>query len=61
MNRLYDLWEAPDANGVRGILALAAQEPEFQQVEGQHSQREGHTGEDRQPPVAAKQAACLSA
>lgn len=30
LNRLYDLWEVPDANGVRGILALAGQEPEFQ-------------------------------
>lgn len=31
LNRLYDLWEMPDANHVRSVLALAAQEPEFRQ------------------------------
>ena len=31
LNKLYDLWEVPDANGVRSILALAAQEPEFRE------------------------------
>ncbi len=29
LNRLYDLWEVPDANGVQGVLALAQREPEF--------------------------------
>lgn len=31
LNRLYDIWEMPDANHVRSVLALAAQEPEFRQ------------------------------
>ncbi|MCC6383069.1 MAG: NIPSNAP family protein [Dehalococcoidia bacterium] len=30
LNRVYDLWEMPDANAVRGVLGLAALDPEFQ-------------------------------
>jgi hypothetical protein len=31
LNKVYDLWEMPDANSVRSVLALAAQEPEFRE------------------------------
>jgi hypothetical protein len=29
LNRCYDLWEIPDANGVRSVLDRARQDPEF--------------------------------
>ena len=31
LNKCYDLWEVPDANGVRSVLGLASQDPEWQQ------------------------------
>ena len=31
LNKVYDLWEMPDANAISSVLALAGQEPEFQQ------------------------------
>ncbi len=31
LNRCYDVWEVPDANGVGSILALASAEPEFRE------------------------------
>ena len=31
LNKIYDLWEMPDANAVSSVLALAGQEPEFQE------------------------------
>jgi len=31
LNTVHDLWELPDANSVRSVLALAAQDPEFRQ------------------------------
>jgi len=31
LNRCYDLWEIPDANGVRSVLDLAGEEPEFRE------------------------------
>lgn len=31
LNRCYDLWEIPDANGVQSVLELAGQEPDFRQ------------------------------
>ena len=31
LNRCYDLWEIPDANGVESVLALAQREPEFRE------------------------------
>ena len=31
LNKIYDLWEMPDANAVSSVLALASQEPEFQE------------------------------
>lgn len=31
LNRLYDLWEVPDATHVESVLQLAGQEPEFRE------------------------------
>ena len=31
LNRCYDLWEIPDANGVESVLDLAGREPDFRE------------------------------